>query len=67
MAKRQRVKACEFLSKTRGERCSKVADVLYRVQYDDSGRWFFICDGCFPEVSDRPGYVYGGTWKSKKR
>lgn len=59
MAKRVRSKRCD--------RCSNAADVLYRVQYDNSGEWKFICLACYPIVSqNNPAYVYGGTWKAEK-
>ncbi|HEY9697220.1 MAG TPA: hypothetical protein V6D10_08160 [Trichocoleus sp.] len=55
-----RIKTCD--------RCLQSAAVLYRVQYDVSGQWFFLCDRCYPTVSqDNPYYVYGGTWKAQKR
>jgi hypothetical protein len=50
------------------DRCSTPAPRLYRVQLDESGQWVFVCDRCFPEVSqNNPHYTYGGTWKAKKR
>ncbi|WP_017719985.1 hypothetical protein [Kamptonema formosum] len=50
------------------DRCNQSAPVLYRVRYDESGRWFFVCPQCGPAVSqDNPFYVYGGTWKSRKK
>ncbi|NJN85294.1 MAG: hypothetical protein HC881_01870 [Leptolyngbyaceae cyanobacterium SL_7_1] len=59
MPKRVRSKSCD--------RCSIPAEILYRVQYDDSGRWKFVCLTCYPIVSrNNPAYVYGGTWKAEK-
>ncbi|MCY7282492.1 MAG: hypothetical protein LH679_03440 [Cyanobacteria bacterium CAN_BIN43] len=56
----ERVKKCD--------RCSLAAAVLYRVQYDASQQWFFVCDRCFPSISqDNPHYTYGGTWKARKK
>ncbi|MEM1279534.1 MAG: hypothetical protein AAF827_01695 [Cyanobacteria bacterium P01_D01_bin.6] len=50
------------------DRCQTQATVLYRVQIDASGRWQFVCDACWPIVqTDNPNYVYGGTWKARKR
>ncbi|MGF1493552.1 MAG: hypothetical protein ACFBSC_14075 [Microcoleaceae cyanobacterium] len=41
---------------------------LYRVQYDSSGQWHFVCQECWSKVQpNNPHYVYGGTWKAKKR
>lgn len=49
-------------------RCSQPAPVLYRVQYDESGDWIFVCGECWSSVSqDNPYYVYGGTWKAQKK
>ncbi|NJL39072.1 MAG: hypothetical protein HC899_21720 [Leptolyngbyaceae cyanobacterium SM1_4_3] len=57
---RSRIKLCD--------RCTRSAPVLYRVQIDESRGWVFICDRCFPTVSqDNPHYTYGGTWKARKR
>ncbi|MEO1145095.1 MAG: hypothetical protein AAFY26_05805 [Cyanobacteria bacterium J06638_22] len=57
---RERQKRCD--------RCHQSAPVLYRAQIDASGTWRFICDACYPLVSQQnPHYNYGGTWKAKKR
>ena len=57
---RVRRKACD--------RCQEASLVLYRVQYDASGLWRFVCDRCYRSVSHQnPHYVYGGTWKARKR
>ncbi|MGG6267348.1 hypothetical protein ACQ4M3_28710 [Leptolyngbya sp. AN03gr2] len=48
--------------------CAKSAPVLYRIQYDESGEWIFVCRECWDRVSqDNPFYAYGGTWKAHKR
>ena len=50
------------------DRCQILAAVLYRVQIDVSGHWQFVCDACWAIVQkDNPDYVYGGTWKARKR
>ncbi|MBE9179424.1 hypothetical protein IQ268_12710 [Oculatella sp. LEGE 06141] len=50
------------------DRCSDSPSVLYRVQMDESGQWFFVCDRCLPTLKDNnSAYRYGGTWKAKKR
>jgi len=61
MAKaRQRQKLCSG--------CGQAKPVLYRVQLDALGQWQFVCAICWPQLSqDNPHYVYGGTWKAKKR
>jgi len=41
--------------------------MLYRARINDTGRWVFICDACYPTVSqNNPHYTYGGTWKAQK-
>ncbi|MBW4514764.1 MAG: hypothetical protein KME11_06015 [Timaviella obliquedivisa GSE-PSE-MK23-08B] len=56
----ERVKKCD--------RCLCPAPVLYRVQYDASQQWLFVCDRCFPSMSqDNLNYRYGGTWKARKK
>ncbi|MBD2094136.1 hypothetical protein H6F90_03085 [Trichocoleus sp. FACHB-591] len=60
MARATRVKLCD--------RCANSAAVLYRVKLDESEQWRFVCDRCWPEVSQGNSfYVYGGTWKAQKR
>ncbi|MEM9534579.1 MAG: hypothetical protein AAGA40_02800 [Cyanobacteria bacterium P01_E01_bin.45] len=50
------------------DRCQSTASVLYRVQFDASGQWMFVCDRCWPAIRDNNSYyTYGGTWKAKKR
>ena len=49
------------------DRCETIANVLYRIQLDPSQQWQFICDNCHQIIKfDRPHYIYGGTWKSRK-
>ena len=49
-------------------RCQAPADILYRVRVDKSGDWQFVCDDCWQLLDrDNPDYVYGGTWKARKR
>lgn len=56
---RVRLKLCD--------RCQAEAEVLYRVKVDESEKWIFVCDRCYPTVSqNNPHYVYGGTWKARK-
>ena len=50
------------------DRCQLSADILYRVRVDRSGDWQFVCDNCWQLLDrDNPDYVYGGTWKARKR
>ncbi|MDY7023467.1 MAG: hypothetical protein SWJ54_19285 [Cyanobacteriota bacterium] len=47
--------------------CQQNQSVLYRVQYDQSHQWVFVCRSCWEKVSpNNPNYVYGGTWKAHK-
>ncbi|MDY6899373.1 MAG: hypothetical protein SWZ49_15020 [Cyanobacteriota bacterium] len=60
MARQLRTKLC-FL-------CSQPASVLYRIKHIENGDWVFACPQCWETVSqNNPFYVYGGTWKSKKK
>lgn len=60
MGRSLRVKYCS--------RCQQIALVLYRIQYDESGEWVFVCERCWSSLSqDNPHYVYGGTWKAQKK
>jgi hypothetical protein len=60
MSRKIRFKLCEI--------CSQPAPILYRVKHEDGGNWVFVCPQCWPNISENnPFYVYGGTWKVKKR
>ncbi len=49
-------------------RCSQSAPILYRVKYEEDGDWVFVCSECWNLVSsNNPFYLYGGTWKAKKK
>ena len=40
---------------------------MYRVQYDSSNKWVFICKVCLEKLKpNNPHYRYGGTWKKIK-
>ena len=57
---RSRTKACD--------RCQAIADLMYRIQIDKSAGWQFVCNDCWTLLShNNPDYVYGGTWKARKR
>ena len=44
--------------------CKEEFDVMYRVQYDSSNKWVFICKICLEKLKpNNPYYRYGGTWK----
>ncbi|MEM7716293.1 MAG: hypothetical protein AAF349_22440 [Cyanobacteria bacterium P01_A01_bin.68] len=60
MARQLRRKLCSL--------CSKSELVLYRIKHIENGDWVFVCPQCWETVSqNNPFYVYGGTWKSKKK
>ncbi|MGB2927139.1 MAG: hypothetical protein WBB82_17705 [Limnothrix sp.] len=49
-------------------RCRQKASLCYRIQWDASQTWQFVCPDCWPNLAkDNPHYRYGGTWKAKKR
>ncbi|WP_082803658.1 MULTISPECIES: hypothetical protein [unclassified Anabaena] len=49
-------------------RCSQPAPLLYRVKFEENGKWVFVCPQCWTGVSENnPFYVYGGTWKARKQ
>ncbi|KER10211.1 MAG: hypothetical protein HY22_06385 [[Candidatus Thermochlorobacteriaceae] bacterium GBChlB] len=44
--------------------CKQHQSRLYRIRYDQTKRWDFVCDECWKKFSDgNPHYQYGGTWK----
>ena len=58
--KRIRTKKCD--------NCGEERDTLYRIQNDKTDGWIFVCIDCLPKFKeDDPSYVYGGTWKARKR
>ncbi|WP_224094513.1 hypothetical protein [Nostoc sp. MS1] len=60
MSGTNRVKMCD--------RCSQTAPILYRVKFEENGDWIFVCPQCWVGVSENnPFYVYGGTWKERKK
>ena len=61
MSKRGRLrrKACDV--------CGERKDVLYRIQTEPAGDWYFACPSCRNQRADDPNYRYGGTWKARKR
>ncbi|PAX54899.1 hypothetical protein [Brunnivagina elsteri] len=57
---RNRIKPCY--------NCSQTPSLLYRVKYDKEGNWTFLCLECWQQISqNNPFYLYGGTWKAKKK
>ncbi|MEL6130913.1 MAG: hypothetical protein AAFX51_03380 [Cyanobacteria bacterium J06636_28] len=49
--------------------CGQPSEVLYRVKYQPiETDWSFVCALCWTPLSqDNRHYIYGGTWKAKKR
>ncbi|GAC30725.1 hypothetical protein GPAL_3885 [Glaciecola pallidula DSM 14239 = ACAM 615] len=41
--------------------------MLYRIKPQCQEAWLFACSGCQSKAKMQPDYVYGGTWKQKKR
>ena len=51
-----RIKYCDV--------CKKEFSTMYRVQYDTSKTWVFVCKNCLLDVKpNNSNYKYGGTWK----
>jgi len=51
-----RVKYCEV--------CKIDFYILFRVQYQTSKEWIFVCHECLLNLKkDNLAYKYGGTWK----
>ena len=58
--KRVRTKRCD--------NCEQERDTLYRIQNSETDGWIFVCGNCLSKFKkDNPSYVYGGTWKARKR
>ena len=48
--------------------CRATPEALYRIRVEADGPWLFACDDCRAALAaDNPHYVYGGTWKRRKR
>ena len=48
-------------------KCGQPTAVAYRVRYDASRKWEFVCPGCLMGVkAGNPLYTYGGTWKGSR-
>ena len=44
--------------------CKKEYNAMYRIQYDFSKKWFFVCKVCLEKLKlNNSQYRYGGTWK----
>jgi hypothetical protein len=56
---RNRTKACD--------KCQLIAGTMYRIQINKSVDWQFVCHDCWTLLSNQPNYIYGGTWKARKR
>ncbi|MBT1450589.1 hypothetical protein KJ365_06810 [Glaciecola sp. XM2] len=59
-------------SRERNERacecCFVSASTLFRVRSDANQPWKFLCQACQQTLkSTSSTYLYGGTWKKKKR
>jgi hypothetical protein len=47
--------------------CGLSEPVLYRIKPQCQEAWLFACSGCQSKAKMQTDYVYGGTWKQKKR
>lgn len=46
--------------------CDENHLILYRIQIEKSGKWFFVCKNCIEKHQPKPHYRYGGTWNGKR-
>ena len=49
------------------DNCGAEADVQYRIRSNNSESWQIVCKACQEKAKTLTGYIYGGTWKRKKR
>ena len=47
--------------------CGLEADTQFRVRYSEQDTWRIVCKACQERAKASNGYMYGGTWKRKKR
>ncbi|TKB04307.1 hypothetical protein E5672_05770 [Alteromonas portus] len=47
--------------------CGLEADTQFRVRQSEADEWRIVCKACQTLAKTRDGYMYGGTWKRKKR
>ncbi|WP_330203683.1 hypothetical protein [Cyanobacterium sp. Dongsha4] len=58
MAKIKKLKSCDY--------CNQLVNLRYRIQYDESNKWYQVCPNCWNILAkDNSFYRYGGTWKAK--
>jgi transcription elongation factor Elf1 len=60
MGKKERLKEARAC-----DRCGVLASVQYRINVGDG--WLIVCKSCQSNAKHHQNYVYGGTWKQKKR
>lgn len=47
--------------------CGRPTEVAYRIRWDQTRRWGFVCPDCIHPLKDgNPHYTYGGTWKGSR-
>ena len=49
------------------DNCGLEADTQFRVRQSETGDWRIVCKACQKLAKTKDGYMYGGTWKRKKR
>ena len=48
--------------------CSLQQDTLFRIRIQENKNWVFVCQDCLKIVRpENPHYLYGGTWKNRKK
>ena len=47
--------------------CGVEDDTQFRVRCSDKEDWRIVCKACQALVKSHGDYMYGGTWKRKKR
>ncbi|TAP23333.1 hypothetical protein KUL49_16390 [Alteromonas sp. KUL17] len=49
------------------DNCGINADTQFRIRCGDEDTWRIVCKACQERAKACNGYMYGGTWKRKKR
>jgi hypothetical protein len=49
------------------DNCGINADTQFRIRCGDEDTWRIVCKACQERAKASNGYMYGGTWKRKKR
>lgn len=49
------------------DECKQLEATLFRICTEEAPQWHFVCEQCLHIAQEAEGYLYGGTWKQKKR